>query len=107
MIINGKEYPMWSQFIERKDEWIGGRLRDLGDPMDRSMGMGDAETEITDITLEPNGEDSAYFTVHGKDFNCGCDVGYLGIPGSNLFGEGWIPFSGYGGHDWGIKQKGE
>ena len=27
--VNGKVYPLWGQFIERKDEWIGGILEDL------------------------------------------------------------------------------
>ena len=31
MEVNGKEYPLWSQFIERKGEWIGGILSDLVD----------------------------------------------------------------------------
>jgi hypothetical protein len=31
MIINGKEYPMWSEFLEHKNEWIGGTLHDFGD----------------------------------------------------------------------------
>lgn len=28
VIVNGKVYPMWNQFIERKKEWIGGILED-------------------------------------------------------------------------------
>ena len=98
MIINGKEYPMWSQFVERKDEWIGGVLRDT------DMG-GDMRTEITDIKLEPNGEESAWFEVSGKEFNCGFDTQYGGVSGIQEFGKDWIVFSGYGGHTWGIKQK--
>lgn len=105
MIVNGKEYPMWSQFVERKDEWIGGLLKDIGDSMDHRMGFGGGETEITDITLEPNGEDSAYFSVTGKDFSCGFDVQYGGVSGAQEFGEDWLTFSGYGGHTWAIKQK--
>ena len=26
--INGKTYPLWSQFVDKKDEWIGGILED-------------------------------------------------------------------------------
>ncbi len=93
MEINGKEYPMWSQFIERKKEWLGGILED------HDMGMV-ITTEITDITLKPNGEDSAYFSVEGKNFTCGFDVGHGGIgPGE----EGWLTFYGYAGHKWRIK----
>ena len=36
--IEGKEYPLWSQFVEKKEEWIGG--------------FGEAQTEIIDIKLE-------------------------------------------------------
>ena len=105
MIINGKEYPMWSQFVERQNEWIGGMLRDIGDSMDRRMGAEVAETEITGIRLLPNGKESAMFMVDGKDFGCGFDVRSGGISGSKEFGEGWLMFSGYGGHTWGIRQK--
>lgn len=102
MEVNGREYPLWSQFVERKDEWIGGALEDFGDPMDRRVGMETMKTEITDISLRPNGEEHAFFEVLGKDFGCGfsCDVG--GITGGE---EGWMTFNGYGGHTWRIKQK--
>ncbi len=69
--VNGKEYPMWGQFVQKKDKFIGGILED------HDMGMC-MKTEIIDITLEPNGKDSAFFSVEGKDFGCGGDVGHLG-----------------------------
>lgn len=70
--INGKTYPMWNGFIDNKTKWIGGILTetDFGET---------TSTRITDMTLEPNGEDSAYFSVIGEDFNCGFDVRYGGI----------------------------
>jgi len=37
MNVNGKEYPLWGQFVERKEEWIGGLLLDEGDSMDRAL----------------------------------------------------------------------
>ena len=95
MIVNGKYYPLWSQFVERQAEWIGGVLQD------RDMGLV-TETVITGIELRPNGSDSAFFSVNGKDFNCGFDVKYGGI-----FGESdpiWSGFFGYGGHSWRIKK---
>ena len=93
--INGKEYPLWSQFVERKNEWVGGILED------RDMGMV-AVTEITDIELRPNGEDDAFFEVCGKNFGCGFSTSVGGIgPGS---GEAWLNFYGYGGHHWRIKK---
>lgn len=91
--INGKIYPMWNQFIEKKDNFIGGILEDT------DMGIKGATT-ITDITLEPNGEDSAFFRIEGEDFGCGFDVGYGGIGRGD---EGWITFYGYGGHTFRIE----
>jgi len=94
MKVNGKEYPMWSQFIEKKDKWIGGILEDHD--------MGECvSTKITDITLEPNGETSAFFSVEGEDFGCGFDVKVGGIGSGD---EGWLTFYGYGGHVWRIKE---
>lgn len=95
--INGKEYPLWSQFVEKRNEWIGGILEDFEDY------GGSVTTIITDITLKPNGEDSAFFCVEGKDFGCGFDVQHGGIGGRQK--EGWLTFSGYGGHKWRIKKS--
>ena len=94
--INGKVYPLWSQFFERQKEWIGGQLEDHdGEIM---------STEIIGIILKPNGKDSAYFSVEGKDFGCGFDVRYGGITSGE---EGWITFSGYAGRTWRIKKAKE
>ncbi len=101
MIINGKTYPMWEQFIKKEQEWIGGLLHDSGDSMDRRMGLGSMQTKITGITLKPNGEDSAVFSVEGETFSCGFDVQHGGITAGQ---KGWLTFSGYGGHTWRIKQ---
>lgn len=101
--INGKSYPLWSQFVERKGEWIGGTLEDFGDSMDRRLGAKPAATEITDITLKANG-DSAFFSVDGEDFGCGFDVQYGGVSCSPQE-PGWVGFSGYMGHSWRIKQR--
>lgn len=101
LAVNGKEYPMWSQFIEQKEKWIGGILQDSGDSLDKRMGTEQMSTEITDIKLKPNGEDSAWFEVTGQNFTCGFDVGHGGLTSGE---EGYITFSGYGGHSWRIKQ---
>ena len=101
--INGKEYPLWSKFVERKAEWIGGVLEDFGDN-DPILGSFHGVTEIVDICLEPNGDDSAFFRVAGKEFDCGFDVQVGGVLGKDT-GPGWINFSGYGGHTWRIKKK--
>lgn len=103
MEVNGKFYTLWGQFIDAKDDWIGGQLEDFGDSFDRSVfkELYPMKTEITDITLTPNGEDSAFFTVYGRDFGCGFDVKHGGISGGE---EGWITFGSALGHEWRIKQ---
>lgn len=93
--VNGKFYPLWSQFVDRQGEWIGNVLED------HDMGMV-ISTKITGISLKPNGEDSAFFSVDGEDFGCGFDVAHGGIVGGE---EGWITFTGYGGHKWRIKSN--
>ena len=97
MIVNGKEYPLWSQFVERQAEFIGGDLEDFGDSLDRRFGHGVARTIITGITLEPNGEDSAFFSVNGEGFGCGFDVRHGGVSCGDI---GWVTIRGYGGHKW-------
>ena len=95
MNINGKEYPLWSQFVEKQNIFIGGVLEDWDEGVH-------AITEITGITLEANGKDSAYFQIQGKDFTCGFDVRYGGVTGGET---GWVTFSGYGGHEFRIREK--
>lgn len=82
--------------------WIDGILEDFGDGIDHALGLMDnnLKTTIKDIILEPNGNDSAFFSIEGKDFSCGFDVGHGGI----CKGESdWLTFSGYGGHVFRIK----
>lgn len=103
--VNGRTYPLWGQFIDRKEEWIGGTLEDFGDPMDRRMGYKGTVATITDITLTPNGEDSAFFGVHTDEGTFGFDVSVGGIGGDQE--KPWLTFSGYGGHKFRIQKKGE
>jgi len=103
--INRKQYPLWSQFVENKEKWIGGILEDFGDGMDKAMGYEGAKGIITDITLTPNGKDSAFFRVSSDGWGCGFDVKVGGISGNPKNEKGWITFSGYGGHEWRIKGK--
>lgn len=102
-MINGKHYPMWSQFIERKNEWIGGELVDEGDDFDKAMGYKPHTTKIIDITLEPNGTDNAFFSIVGETFTCGFDCTVGGISGRQV-GDGWLVFSGYDEHIFKIKK---
>jgi hypothetical protein len=92
--INGKTYPLWSKFVTRKADWIGGVLEDL-DP----DALPDNKTIITDITLTPNGTDSAKFEIEGPAWGCGADVKFLGIIGA-MATDNSITFEGYGGHRW-------
>lgn len=89
---------MWSQFVHRKDEWIGGALEDFGE----YSATPKYRTEIVDIKLRPSGDKWAYFEVVGKDFTCGFDVQYGGVVAGE---EGYITFSGFHNHTWRIKQK--
>ena len=105
ILINGKVYPMWQQFVQKKQEWIGGTLQDFGDSMDKSLGITGEEpmsTKITDIKLSPNGLTSAFFEVEGEHFGCGFSTGIGGIGGTQE--KPWITFSGYMGHKWRIKK---
>ena len=102
MKINGKEYPLWSQFVESKEKWIGGVLEDFGDSLDRQLGFKGCKTEIVDICLNPNGEKNAFFEVVGKEFSCGFSTDSGGVAGGE---EGYITFGGYGNHTWRIKSK--
>ena len=87
MIVNGREYPMWSQFIENKEEYIGQEVQNI------DMGM-TASMIVTDIRLEPNGDDSAKFVIEGDidgDIDTWfTDVHYIGIGAGE---DGWITFS--------------
>ncbi len=94
MKINGKTYPLWGQFVEQKDKWIGGILHDTYA----------SPTEITDITLTPNGTDSAVFSVIGKDYTCASDVRYLGLASREDSKPGFL-LCGYGGHQFTIQPK--
>ena len=101
--INGKVYPMWSQFVEKKNEFIGGVLQDFGDSVDRNI-LGhevSMTTTIDDIILRGNGIESAWFEVAGENFSCGFDTRHGGVIAGE---EGWLTFSGYGGHKWRIKK---
>lgn len=93
-LINGKHYPLWQQFVDKKDQYIGCTLED-------NDGGIQAITKITDIKLDPNGDSSAMFTVVGKDFSCGFDVSHGGIDGSRCK-DGMLAFSGFAGHQWAI-----
>lgn len=95
MEVNGKFYPFWGDLVEKKEAFIGGTL------VEYDMGM-TGETVIEDIELEPNGEESAFFRIVGKDFNCGFDVRYGGIQAGE---KGWLTFATQFGHVFKIQKE--
>ena len=100
--VNGKHYPMWEQLREKSGGYKGGVLTDFGDSIDKAIGLNTMQTEIIEIGLRENGENSAFFEVVGKDFTCGFDVSVGGI---SPYGPGMgLTFSGYGGHEWHIQK---
>lgn len=81
--------------VENKAHWIGGTLSDY-DGLIFSQGHKAVETTIKDIKLE-----DSYFTVNGDSFNCGFNLDYArGIIDQD---EGFVEFSGYGGHSFTIE----
>lgn len=94
--VNRKRYSLWQQFVDKKNEWIGGTLRDMQDGTE-------AVEMITDIRLKPNGADSAFFEIVGESFSSGFDVHVGGISGRQP-NSGWLRFSGYGGHEFEIRK---
>lgn len=110
-----KRYQLWSQFVDRKDEWIGGMLHEMQqsfpklemhDTLPSSQSKAAKETEIVDIRLEPNGDDSAMFIIDGKDYSCGFDVHHGGIHVANgKDDDSWLVFSGYGDHIFKIRKR--
>lgn len=105
MEVNGKFYSMWGGIIKNKEKWIGGKLSETcDDRMLNSFGETVID-EITDITLKPNGDDSAYFEVHVKHGrNCGFDVAYGRIDGRNS-NDGWLGFRSVYGDPFKIKER--
>ena len=99
-----KQYPLWGQFIIEKEQWIGGWIEDFGDQIDKVIFDGEImKTPIIDIILRPNGT-GAHFEIVGRDFTCGFDTKYGEIISHE---DGWITFSGYGGHQWRVIKRDE
>lgn len=72
--LNGKSFPLWSQFVEKKNEWIGGTLEEFGDQF-----CDGATSEIIDITLDKEESGDVSLTFHCKDFDESFNVQYGGI----------------------------
>jgi hypothetical protein len=92
IMVNGKEYPLYSKFVEEKDKWIGGLLEEEGQT-----------TEIVDVELSPNGTESAFFWIIGDEFDCGFDTEYGWYNLEKK--DGWTEFFGWGDNKFRIKEK--
>lgn len=76
-IVNGKYYPMWQSLVDKKSEYVGGKI------FNYDMGM-KAESVIADMGIRPNGKDSAYVFVEDTDGEeWGWDVRIAGVIGNN------------------------
>jgi hypothetical protein len=99
--LDANSYPVWRQFEEKQNMFIGGVLEDFGDTLVRQNGATSMQTKILGIKLEANGKDSAFFSVIGENFSCGFDVSVGEI--SDVDKE-WITFRGVLEHIWRIKK---
>jgi hypothetical protein len=93
---------MWDDLVKQKEKWIGGKLVDYGDSMDRRLLKEDAfpvETIVVDIEVTDE-----QIRIVGEDFSSGGSRKYIGITGSSQFGypENGLVFRGYGGHEFHI-----
>lgn len=98
-----EQYPEIQKLIIEKARYIGWKLIDSGDAMDRGILDGrTTSTVVTDILFELS-EDStiASLTIKGKDFDCGVNVKYGGVRNYND-GADIIHFYGYMGHSFTI-----
>lgn len=62
-----RKFPLWDQFIDRKDEWIGGKLTEDGE-----------STPIKDIQMNQVG-DGYVFSIVGEDWTDEFNVDYGGV----------------------------
>lgn len=78
--INGKRYPLWEQFVDKKEEWIGGTMQEF----DSHCGPAPKEI-IKDVRLEANGKDSAMLHFDGETYTWATDVECLYVdPSKNI-----------------------
>jgi len=83
IIIDGISYPLWSQFVEKKDEWIGGELFEYN-----------YSTIIKDISLTKE-SNAIVFRVTGEAFSCAFNVKYGGVVPNDPGVTDSISFSAY------------
>jgi len=100
--INGKRFPLWSQFVRDKEKWIGGILTETCSGPEFPPDLPKPSTKIVDIVLRPLGKDSAEFLVIGEEFECGGDVRFVALDPMKFEDEKFA-FAGYGGHEWTIE----
>jgi len=74
---------MWRDFVEDKEEWVGGELHEFDNI------CGHVKTTITDVKVTEEeldgGEIQRMFHVMGKDFSMSCDTHFIGVGGISRF----------------------
>jgi len=105
--ISLEQYPDIQRLVANKAKYIGWKLTDSGDAMDRRMFGGETVgTIVTDILFElDDDQTSASLTIKGKDFDCGVNVKYGG--GVRKFSDDAdaVHFYGYMGHSFVITKE--
>lgn len=106
-VLKLEDYPRLMDIVARKNEYIGWKLQDSGDSMDRRMfGNEKMETVVKDITFTLDDDKvSASFTVIGDRFTCGFNVKYGGGVKSFAPGDKAIEFYGYMGQSFMIYES--
>lgn len=89
---------MWKDLIDQENKYIGGKLIEYPDRIDKVMGFEIEETTITGFLLTDE-----WFEVKGKDFSCGGSRETLGIS-NNQKGKGLL-ITGFGGFEFQIIEK--
>jgi hypothetical protein len=87
MRVNGKTYPMWGQWVEKKESFIGAEIAD--------MDADGIAAKITDVQLVPNATDSAMLVIStAAGWDAACDVKYLALGSPE---PGVLDLVGFGG----------
>lgn len=100
-----EQYPEIQKLVSEKAKYIGWKLTDSGDAMDRRIFGGETmSTIVTDIIFELSEDQTdASLIIKGEDFDCGVNVEYGGVREYADDADA-IHFYGYMGHSFVIKK---
>lgn len=93
---------MWQDIVDQKERWIGGKLIDYGDHMDRVIFAKNGKFTPMETTITGFNLTEKWFGVVGEDFECGGLRDIVGLV--NVKVQNGLAFVGYGGHRWDIVQ---